>query len=79
MQYRFAVIYGPTCIFNSLPEISGHGDRDFGQTKNLFRWSIPAGPDIMPSLQHTVCPGSSDPPEKIFNIFESENEVYTNY
>jgi len=27
----------------------------------------------------TVCPGSSDPPEKIFNIFESENEVYTNY
>ena len=25
----------------------------------------------------TVCPGSSDPPEKIFNIFASENEVYT--
>ena len=25
----------------------------------------------------TVCPGSSDPPEKILNIFESENEVYT--
>ena len=28
---------------------------------------------------HTVCPGSSDPPEKIFNIFASENEVYTIY
>ena len=27
----------------------------------------------------TVCPGSSDPPEKIFNIFASENEVYTIY
>ena len=28
---------------------------------------------------HTVCPGSSDPPEKIFNIFPSENEVYSIY
>ena len=27
----------------------------------------------------TVCPGSSDPPEKIFSIFASENEVYTVY
>ena len=27
----------------------------------------------------TVCPGSSDPPEDIYNIFASENEVYTNY
>ena len=27
----------------------------------------------------TVCPGSSAPPEKIFNIFASENEVYTIY
>ena len=25
----------------------------------------------------TVCPGSSDPSKKIFNIFASENEVYT--
>ena len=30
-------------------------------------------------LSHTVCPGSSDPPEKIFNIFAPENEVYTIY
>ena len=28
-------------------------------------------------LDGTVCPGSSDPPEMIFNIFASENEVYT--
>ena len=28
---------------------------------------------------YTVCPGSSDPPEKTFNIFASENEVYTIY
>ena len=26
-----------------------------------------------------VCPGSGDPPEKIFNIFALENEVYTIY
>ena len=29
--------------------------------------------------RYTVCPGSSDPVEKIFNIFTSENEVYTIY
>jgi len=28
-------------------------------------------------MKVTVCPGSSDPPEKIINIFASENEVYT--
>ena len=28
---------------------------------------------------NTVCPGSSDPQEKIFNIFASENETYTIY
>ena len=26
---------------------------------------------------YTVCPGSSDPPEKILNIFETEKDVYT--
>ena len=30
-------------------------------------------------FEYTVCPGSSDPPEKIFNMFASENEVYTSY
>ena len=30
-------------------------------------------------LPSTVCPGSSEPPEKIFNIFASENEVFTIY
>ena len=28
-------------------------------------------------LQHTVCPGSSDPPEKIFNIFSSAKMRFT--
>ena len=28
---------------------------------------------------YTVCPGSSDSPEKISNILASENEVYTIY
>ena len=28
-------------------------------------------------MRSTVCPGSSDPPEKILDIFASENEVYT--
>ena len=27
----------------------------------------------------TVCPGRSDPPERMLNIFESENEAYTIY
>ena len=27
----------------------------------------------------TVCPSSSDSPEKIFNIFASENEAYSIY
>ena len=31
------------------------------------------------SMWLTVCPGSSDPPEEIFNIFASENEAYTIY
>ena len=31
----------------------------------------------MLQIQYTVCPGSSDPPEKLLNIFASENEVYT--
>ena len=30
-------------------------------------------------IDYTVCPGSSDPPEKIFNIFASQKEVYTIY
>ena len=30
-------------------------------------------------LDGTVCPGSSDPPEKRINIFASENEVYSIY
>ena len=30
-------------------------------------------------VQRTVCPGSSDPPEKIFNTFASENEGYNIY
>ena len=29
------------------------------------------------TVSYTVCPGSSDPPEKILNIYASENEVYT--
>ena len=32
-----------------------------------------------PTNHGTVCPGSSDPPEKIFNVFASENEDYTIY
>ena len=31
----------------------------------------------MQSWNPTVCPGSSDPQEKVLNIFASENEVYT--
>ena len=34
---------------------------------------------FMGPTKDTVCPGSSDPPGIIFNIFASENEVYTIY
>ena len=30
-------------------------------------------------VRTTVCPGSSEPPKKIINMFASENEVNTNY
>ena len=43
-------------------------------TNHLFQVGI-----TIPLNIYTVCPGSSDPPEKIFNIFASENEVYTIY
>ena len=36
-------------------------------------------PYIVGHFTCTVCPGSSAPPEKIFNIFASENEVYPIY
>ena len=44
-------------------------------------WKYCCYPALPTSLgkQYTVCPGSSDPPEKIFNIFASENEGYTIY
>ena len=44
-------------------------------------WKYCCYPALPTSLgkQDTVCPGSSDPPEKIFNIFASENEFYTIY
>ena len=35
--------------------------------------------EIHGTLTYTVCPGSSDPSEKIFSMFASENEVYTIY
>ena len=41
---------------------------------NSVYWNIEY---ISGLVYHTVCPGSSDPLEKILNIFVSENEVYT--
>ena len=32
---------------------------------------------VTTSVTNTVCPGSSDPPEKIFNIFASEEWTYS--
>ena len=37
------------------------------------------GLKILLTHSSTVCPGNSGPPEKIFNIFASENEVYIIY
>jgi len=41
---------------------------------DLTKWCAPQS-----IFYCTVYPGSSDPLEKIFNIFASENEVYTIY
>ena len=35
--------------------------------------------NILPMMVNTVCSGSSDPPEEIFDIFASENEGYNIY
>ena len=43
--------------------------RDFRDPNPTFRKRAKVSP--------TVCPGSSDPPEKILNIFASDNENYT--
>ena len=43
-------------------------------------FELPSNTSTMAGTKfYTVCPGSSDPPEKIFNIFAYENEVYTIY
>ena len=43
----------------------------------LYRVLI-SGLALVISFNHgTVCPVSSDPPEKILNIFASENAIYT--
>ena len=34
-------------------------------------------PCLMLPKFYTVCSGSSDPPERILNIFSTESEVYT--
>ena len=47
------------------------------QTQNTTIWHVKHL--VSNIFNHTVCPGSSDPPEKMFNIFASENEVYTIY
>ena len=41
--------------------------------KNCETWEI----HVNGEQQDTVCPGSSDPPEKILSLFASEIEVYT--
>ena len=49
--------------------------RKFSKTFNKSNYKEPKKPKK--PFKCTVCPGSSDPPEKILNIFASENEVYT--
>ena len=46
-------------------------------TKEVNITECPMSLDHFHSIITTVCPGSSDPPEKILNLFASENENYT--
>ena len=61
----------------------GSGSDKKAVTGANWRYEPPACPDprclYHIVAQYTVCPGSSDPPEKILNIFASENEVYTSF
>ena len=45
---------------------------------NVPTWTPPSNwlAEVMQTESVTVCPGSSDPSEKIFNMFASENEVH---
>ena len=45
-----------------------------GWTEYYHKFSV-----IYETPSTAVCPGSSDPTEKIFNIFASKDEVYTIY
>ena len=60
------------------------GTRDLWHEVNnsmAYALSKPIRPDQNKAPRQNVlqCLGSSDPPEKIFNIFASNNEVYTIY
>jgi len=61
-------LYGPLFLLEAVRifKLTGQKAYHYGHTDRMV--------DI---YSCTVCPGSSDPPEKILNIFASENEVYT--
>ena len=45
--------------------------------KCIHKWTEEGTLSKIDNMIYTVCPGSSDPPGKLLNIFTSENEVYT--
>ena len=62
--------------------LEGGSWKDFNDRQDLLSLKVFKSVDVSCRYyinEITVCPGSSDPPEKIFDIFASENEVYTIY
>ena len=47
-------------------------------SRGTLGWQVlEEGKLVYTSTLYTVCPGSSEPPGKLLNIFASENEDYT--
>ena len=66
----------PVCVWRSKREVTGYSVATCTSSAYLIEVDGYHSPVF---CNFTVCPGSSDLPEKIFNIFASQNEDYTIY
>ena len=65
------------CAMPLYTKTTSHSRNNIGIMLGVFKKTIAEMSEKSCPILYTVCPGSSDPPEKILNIFASENEVYT--
>ena len=65
-------------LFTAFDKIGRSHKLDFSPKRFIFLHNCATCSELPYDIS-TVCPGSSDPPEKIINIFASEKGVYTIY